>query len=179
MERRAESGERLAAVTTDLVAQVVRERGRITLTLHGHSMAPTLSPGTRIQVQRCDPATLRPGQVVAFERAGRIVAHRVMRVESGPDGLAFVTKGDRGYSADDAVISADCLIGLVTEARDPETGACLPLAEPTLARFWVRWGRVQTALGRRKHWIPQRIYPFCRRWFDRVFQAWLRARGAG
>lgn len=173
------STEQLEAVTTDLVAQVVRERGRITLTLNGHSMVPTLPPGARIEVQHCDPATLRPGQVVAFERAGHIIAHRIMRVQGSPDGLTFVTKGDRGYSADDAVISADRIIGLVTEAHDPETGARLPLAEPALARFWVRWGRVQMALGRRKHWVPRRMYPFCRRLFDRVFQTRLRTRGEG
>jgi len=154
----------LSAVTTDLVAQVVRERGHITLTLQGRSMTPTLPPGARITVERCDPAALRPGQVVALARDGHIVAHRVMRVQSSPAGLTLVTKGDRGYAADDAVIPAERIIGLVTEALDPASGARLPLNPG----FWVRWGRVQMALGRRKGWVPRRIYPLCRRLFDFV-----------
>ena len=169
--------QRLNQVTTDLVDQVVRERGRITLTLQGQSMTPTLPPGTCIEVQRCDPETLRPGQVVAFDLAGRIVAHRILRVQGDPEALVFVTKGDRGYRADDALVPADRIIGLVTEARDPETDACLPLSEPAQARFWVRWGRLQIALGLRKHWVPRRVYPLCRRCFERIFQSRLRTLG--
>lgn len=168
--------QRLTQVTTDLVDQVVRERGHITLTLQGQSMTPTLPPGTRIEVQRCEPAALRPGQVVAFAHTGHIIAHRIMRVQEEPGGLVLVTKGDRGYYADDTLVPADHIIGLVSEAHDPETGARLPLAEPAQARFWVRWGRLQMALGLWKHWVPRRIYPLFRRWFDRVFQSRLRAR---
>jgi signal peptidase I len=164
----------LDAVTTDLVAQVVREQGRITLALHGQSMSPTLPPGARITVERCDPATLRPGQVVAFESAGRIVAHRIIRVHDGPAGRVFVTKGDRGYRADDA-IPADRVIGRVTEARDPANGARIPLDEPTQVRFWVWGGRVQTASARYIGWVPRCIRSFCRRQFNRI-SVWMNRR---
>jgi signal peptidase I len=164
----------LDAVTTDLVAQVVREQGHITLALHGLSMSPTLPPGARITVERCDPATLRPGQVVAFESAGRIVAHRIIRVHDGPAGRVFVTKGDRGYRADDA-ISADRVIGRVTEARDPVNSARIPLDEPTQARFWVWWGLVQAMLVRYTGWVPRRLRSFCRRRFNRI-SVWMNKR---
>ncbi len=165
----------LDAVTTDLVAQVVREQGRITLALHGQSMTPTLPPGARVAVERWDPAALRPGHVIAFARDGHIIAHRVMRVQSGPAGLLFITKGDRGYAADATVIPATHVIGRVTEAQDPATGAHRPLDEPAQARFWVWWGRGLMALGHWKRWLPRRLGRAGRRLLDRVFE-WTNGR---
>ncbi len=48
------------------------------------SMRPFIREGDLLGVERCGHATLRPGDVVVFERSGRMWAHRLLgRTPSG------------------------------------------------------------------------------------------------
>lgn len=73
--------------------------GRSTeLTARGVSMRPFLAEGDRILLDPCAAAALRPGDLVAFEREGALIVHRVLsvsrssgRVLEKGDGLVTVT----------------------------------------------------------------------------------------
>lgn len=71
---------------TRLATAVVIERlsaGRETaLRISGQSMSPYLIPGQTVLIEPCDARSLRPGHLVAFEREGRIVLHRVLSVNA-------------------------------------------------------------------------------------------------
>ncbi len=76
----------------------------------GGSMWPTFSPGDRLFVEGCEPATLVPGEVVMFRAAGeaanarcalseaedgaRLVVHRVLHISEKDDRTWVSTQGD-------------------------------------------------------------------------------------
>ena len=74
----------------------------------GTSMLPTLAPGDIVLVRPC--RSLRPGDVVTFVLAGRLITHRLVRVTD--EGL--VCRGDNRLRPDPRV-AADALIGRVAE----------------------------------------------------------------
>lgn len=88
------------------------------LRVFGRSMAPTLSSGTQIEVR---PLIGRPrrGDVVACASRGRLVVHRVVRVE----GSQVVTQGDASPAPDPPWPIGD-LLGSVAL---PQRGAVRPL----------------------------------------------------
>jgi hypothetical protein len=87
------------AVWRPIVTEIVRERigaGEPTwLPVHGRSMRPLLSWGTRILVARA--ARIRVGDLLAYECAGAIVCHRLL----GQRGHVLLTRADhRGAEAE-------------------------------------------------------------------------------
>jgi hypothetical protein len=77
------------------------------LRVFGRSMTPALRGGTRIEIR---PLTRGPrlGDVVACERGGRLVVHRVVGVQ----GSRIITQGD-ALSAPDPAWSIAEVLGLV------------------------------------------------------------------
>jgi len=60
------------------------------------SMRPTLEPGDFIIVVGCDPYQLKEGDIIVFKVpwSENMIVHRIIKVERGPDGPIFYTKGD-------------------------------------------------------------------------------------
>ena len=81
------------------------------LQLHGWSMAPALRHGDWLKVAPLDGAP-RPGEVVAFLRNGRIVAHRVISA----DGARVITRGDSVGCADAPTPTGE-LLGRIVEVK--------------------------------------------------------------
>ena len=99
-----------AAVWRPIVTEIIRERvgaGEPTwLPVRGRSMRPLLSRGTRILVARA--TRIRRGDLVAYEREGTIVCHRVL----GRRGLAFLTRADHRGAEAERVMPAQ-IVGVV------------------------------------------------------------------
>ena len=67
----------------------------------GGSMFPAIPAGAIVAVERVEPSRIRPGDVLCHPAlGGAVVAHRVVRIEDGPDGRAIVTRGDGGTAED-------------------------------------------------------------------------------
>jgi hypothetical protein len=92
-----------------LVRQVLRRFGAVRLRAFGASMWPAIQPGDLLDVQRVTPARLTPGDVVLFERNGRLFVHRVVWRR----GRVMQTRGDAHWRADPP-LTADDLLGMVT-----------------------------------------------------------------
>ena len=78
------------------------------------SMEPSVSVGS---LAVCAPVGGRApveGEVVAYERAGTVVVHRVVSVSG--DG-SLVCKGDRNDEPDPGTVRAEALVGLVRACR--------------------------------------------------------------
>jgi signal peptidase len=61
------------------------------------SMVPAMPVGSLIVATHAPASSLGPGDVIAFSHPrhqGEVVTHRITRIEDGPDGPVFVTKGD-------------------------------------------------------------------------------------
>ncbi len=73
----------------DMTKTLLDEGHSVSLTVKGHSMWPFYKNGiTRVILKRDDD--YRKGDVILFEKAGRYVLHRLIRI----DGDVFITRGD-------------------------------------------------------------------------------------
>lgn len=96
-------------VRVDLLQEVVARFGRARLRVQGTSMLPALRPGSVVEILRADPASLRPGDVILFERAGRLFCHRLQGWIPG-SGPQLRTRGDfLGY--DDPPVPLSAVLG--------------------------------------------------------------------
>jgi signal peptidase I len=90
-----------------------QRRGWMQLT--GQSMLPLLRAGDQMLVAHgC--YDLRRGDLPVFRRAGRLVVHRLIRIEQHPGGRRLITRGDNRLQCD-APLQADELVGRVLCVR--------------------------------------------------------------
>jgi signal peptidase I len=99
------------ALKLDLAAEVLASFGEARLPVSGSSMFPAMWPGDLLEVRR--PAEpIQTGDVVLFERHGRLVVHRVV----GQTGHHLITRGDR-VRHPDAPVPASDILGHVTAIK--------------------------------------------------------------
>ena len=98
-------------VKLDLAAEVLASFGQARLPVTGSSMFPCLRPGDLLEI-RGPTGVIQTGEVVVFERCGRLVVHRVHRVVNR-NGDLLITRGDR-LRYPDAPVSAAAILGCVT-----------------------------------------------------------------
>jgi len=91
-----------------LAIETLRTFGEARLPVNGASMLPTQWPGDLLEVRRTDPAEIRLGDLVVFDRHGRLIAHRVIA-----DSPVTLTQGDR-LRHPDAPLSGGEILGCVT-----------------------------------------------------------------
>ncbi len=100
----------------EMLADVLRSGGTVTLRVFGGSMWPWLRSGDAISVRREDAARIHLGEVVLFAREGRLFAHRVIRKLARDGRAVLITKGDALPHADAPLESAE-LLGRIFRVR--------------------------------------------------------------
>jgi hypothetical protein len=87
------------------------------ITLRGSSMLPAFGPGARLRIS-CRRHGIRPGHVVAYQRADALVVHRVVDIQdAGSASERLVTcQGDANLNPD-TPIPLEAVLGVVTAAR--------------------------------------------------------------
>jgi signal peptidase I len=101
-----EAAERAAP---GLIREVIQRFGFARIRVFGGSMLPAIRPGDVLLVRAAAAEEIAPGQVVLFERDGRLFAHRV--VKRTGNGL-FRTRGDSHWRADPPVGETE-ILGIV------------------------------------------------------------------
>lgn len=96
----------------ELAADSLRASGRLRMRVAGSSMLPAIRPGDLVSVRRCGPAQASIGDVVLFQRDGRLFAHRVVRLEAE----SLVTRGD-AVATDDPPVRATEFLGIVESTQ--------------------------------------------------------------
>jgi|SRR5216684_5175323 signal peptidase I len=143
-----------AEVVADFVRDVLRREGAVWLRAASSSMRPLVQPGDELRLVSADPASTRPGTIVAYRGDGAIVVHRLLR--RGPHGI--VTKGD-ALAEPDAPVAWERVLGRVAALRVP--GGRIVDLESGLRALAVRaLGRlVRIRAPNRPGWILLRL-PF-------------------
>ncbi len=125
------SGEKelLTAAASALVADVLRQWGRLRLRAHGCSMFPVIKSGDVLAIRHCPTQTVQPGDVVLMADGDRLFAHRLIEKRLRNDEWFLVTRGDSHWR-NDPPRSASRLLGQVTAVstnglawRAPSSGA--------------------------------------------------------
>ncbi len=90
-------------------------------TVRGGSMWPAVRDGARVEVTPCTSDALRPGELAAFARDGKIIVHRVVkRTDAG-----FAFRGD-ALAGDDPPVSPDAVLGHARVIERPDWTPRLP-----------------------------------------------------
>jgi hypothetical protein len=96
-----------------LFLEVLKSFGQAKLAVTGTSMLSSIWPGDILEVRRQNAAEIFPGEVVLFERDGRLFAHRVVEKVGGHERTLLITRGD-GLRAPEPPVSPEELLGRVT-----------------------------------------------------------------
>ncbi len=106
-------GEEREASRCFLAAETIRRFGQLQFRAHGTSMLPAIWPGDVLQIERVPLEQPAVGQIWLALRSGRLVAHRVVRVQSVDGDFVVWLRGDF-LDADDPETLASDLLGRVT-----------------------------------------------------------------
>jgi Peptidase S24-like len=95
------------------IAERIRANGSVCFRAFGGSMFPWMRAGDILFARRCEIEHAREGEVVLFERDGRLFVHRVLRRATGNSqgisGSLLITKGDALDGCDPPVSSTEFL----------------------------------------------------------------------
>lgn len=95
-------------------------KGRsVQLTARGWSMFPAVWRGAQLKIETMPFDHLAIGNLIAFERAGKAVMHRVVKIEQNESGRRVQTQGDSNLKPDEW-IDENLFLGKVIAINDNE-----------------------------------------------------------
>ena len=145
---------RLASVdiAASFLDDVLARDGAVWVSESSDSMAPLVRAGDRLRLGAAALGDLRPGQLVAFRRGGRLVVHRVV----ARDATGVVSKGD-ALSHRDAPVPVGDIVGRVTTVATPGGAAIALDAWP-----WPALGGLFALCSRAGEWAARSDRAPCR-----------------
>lgn len=99
-----------------LPLMILRISGSEAFTVMTGSMEPEIPVGSLVVVKHTDAASVAEGDVIAFEKGGAVVVHRVQ--ENDGEAGEITTKGDANDVQDPRPVRYDEVIGVVTHHYD-------------------------------------------------------------
>ena len=144
----------------ELLSSTVQSGKGIRIAVSGRSMGPGFVSVSDIQVVQCNPTSIPTGRLVVFQRDGRWIVHRVMRMKRGAEGVVYFTKGDGLAQVDQPLVRPEEIRGEVTELGLMD-GTHIDL-QSYKERFKARWivirwlcaGRLFSAAGQLLSRVP-------------------------
>ncbi|MBQ8929646.1 MAG: signal peptidase I [Oscillospiraceae bacterium] len=124
----------LAVILTCLPLTLPRLFGYEIYNVVSGSMEPTIPVGSVIYVGQISPENVREEDVIAFQKDGELVVHRVVKNKTVEG--KFVTKGDANNVEDLEPIPYDALVGKV-ERHFPVAGRFMMLYTSGIGKLYV------------------------------------------
>jgi hypothetical protein len=88
----------------------------------GRSMLPLINDGEMLHVQRANSDTLKVSDIVLFRQGAEFKAHRIISKQKN----RFVTRGDAGLEADEA-IQGEAIVGKIVAKECAKSGRIVSL----------------------------------------------------
>lgn len=130
--------DRYDSVSLELIRQALTTSGRLRLHVISNSMRPLMAMGDTVSVQLVPATDLRCGDLIAVEREGTVLTHRLIAV----DVQGWHTKGDSNLTADSPSV-ARSILGRITVVE--HQGRAFDLSH-------ARWRWANHHLGRLNRW---------------------------
>ena len=126
----------------DTLSGALSRVGTVCIPVSGRSMGMSFAAVREIVVVPFDPAAVRFGSVIVFQRDGRWIVHRVLYILDRNGARGYVTKGDGLAAPDRPRVEAAAIRGIVVGLR-LENGTTVDLASRA-----ARWrGQARAARG--------------------------------
>lgn len=128
------------AITLALALVVAHASGRQSLTVMSGSMEPTIDTGDVVVAKPIAPMDARVGDVITYKEphgAGRLITHRVKKMQALGDRVRFITQGDANDTSERWQVANTGQIARVTH-RVPKLGYGLGfLRDPSKRLFLI------------------------------------------
>ncbi len=114
---------RRSDLCVDLASELLGRERRVRFRAPGASMAPAIEDGDAITVEPVRPEDVRTGDIVLYRAGRRVIAHRVVGIESeSGSAQMFMLRGDAGGSAHERVEPRQ-ILGRVSTVERKSWGA--------------------------------------------------------
>jgi hypothetical protein len=117
-----------------LTVEMLAGHGQCRLQVSGSSMLPALWPGDTVLIEKQPLAQLDVGDIVLYQRAGRLFLHRLVDLRQELGDVALNTRGD-AVPHDDPPVLADCLLGVLGGVRRGDEWVAVPKKMSTTSRL--------------------------------------------
>jgi signal peptidase I len=131
-----------------LSVELLRSGQTIRFTPTGDSMYPTIKDGEPVIVEPLAPAQVRRGDIVLYQTARGVIAHRVISIERQDGALRFRLRGDASQRCDQPVAASQVLGKVVAVERQGKRRELVSLRAKlfhtliaSLRRSKLRWLR--------------------------------------
>jgi signal peptidase I len=94
------------------IADALKQRGRISLRVHGSSMQPWVRPKDIALIREISIENVRCGDIVLFRRENHLLVHRIVEKRGSLDAAQLFSKGD-AHPTSDGVVQEQELLGRV------------------------------------------------------------------
>jgi peptidase S24-like protein len=137
--------ELVGRVGCELIAEALRAGREVRLRVTGSSMIPSLWPGDTLTVRASGERAPSIGEVLLFERDGRLFAHRVVERASE---TRLITRGD-SLPCDDHPVAIAQVLGSVTAVSRNSRTVAAGLSQPKRAMRLLSFAARHSDLLRR------------------------------
>ena len=96
----------------DVAVELLSKNHSLNYRTKGMSMYPTLRPGDKAIVEKCEADKCKRGDIVVFRQDNKLICHRIIKSDFRRGELSILTKGDNCRKADKPFTS-DSLLGIV------------------------------------------------------------------
>lgn len=125
-------------ITAELLAEALKRSGSAQILVSGTSMHPTLQMGWRVILEPARGEDLRPGEIAVFRGEYHLTIHRLVWIETGPEGPMLVFRGD--YNRVRERVHPAAVLGRAIAIEAPSSrrtvGRIDSLGGDVLARFY-------------------------------------------
>lgn len=96
----------------DVAVELLNKNHALHYRTKGMSMYPTLRPGDKTIVEKCEAAECKRGDIVVFRQGEQLICHRIIKTDFRWGELSIQTKGDNCVKPDKP-FAAEYLLGIV------------------------------------------------------------------
>jgi signal peptidase I len=104
-------GERRAG-NASRIAEMLIQRGHLSLRVHGTSMLPWVQAGDIALIRKIPHENVRCGDVILFRRDSQLFVHRIVEKRESLDASELLSKGD-AHPTPDGIVNEEDLLGRV------------------------------------------------------------------
>jgi len=93
----------------ELITELLQDGYKVSFSAPGHSMFPTIMANETIMVEPIDPGTVSKGDIILYRFDGRLIAHRVVRIDCSAPQAKHSSSEALHHSAQSSVLSPNHL----------------------------------------------------------------------
>jgi ATP-binding cassette subfamily B protein len=126
----------------EIAGELLNDKHSLQFLTKGYSMFPTLLPGDKAVIEKCDISDYQPGDIVVFKSKAILIGHRIIKKTESSDGIIFTTRGDNSPVTDKTFTEKDILGKIKSFTRNGKEISCQKANKTTIAFFALHFPKI-------------------------------------